>query len=445
MDIPSVAIVGRANVGKSSLFNAICQRRVAIVDPTPGVTRDRIVQEVQAGGRTFELVDTGGVGMESAAEIVADVDMQIEIAITQAYLVLLVVDAQVGLHPLDRAIAQRLREARKNVLVIANKSERRRDAESAVDFFALGLGEPIAVSAAHTEGIGRVLERIVENLPPPGEVTQLPEPIKLAIVGRRNVGKSTLVNYLAREPRVVVSEVPGTTRDSVDVRLRWGELDILAIDTAGVRKKRQMSESVEFYSHVRTLHAIGRCDVAVHMLEAPSPVSKVDMQLAGHVAAERKPCILALNKMDLAQGKTQEQFERYVRWQLPPLKFAPLVFISARTGQNVLALLEAVQELHRQSLVRVGTGELNRAMEEITARRHPRSKGARPGNILYATQVGVGPPTIALFVNDSAWITEDYERYLANQLRARLPFSSIPIRFLTRRRQPVPEGEQESR
>ncbi len=443
MNLPSVAIVGRANVGKSSLFNAICRRRVAIVDPMPGVTRDRIVAEVRAGGRDFELVDTGGVGMESAEEIVADVEMQIEIAIAQAELVLLVVDAQVGLHSLDRAIAQRLREAGKSVMVVANKAERQQDAQSAVEFFALGLGEPVAISAAHSEGIQEVVEGIAAVLPEAPKAPARAEPIKLAIVGRRNVGKSTLINYLAQEPRVVVSEIPGTTRDSVDVRLQVGELDLLVIDTAGVRKKRQLSESVEYYSHVRTLHSIHRCDVAVHMLDAPNSVSQVDMRLAGHITSERKACALALNKMDLAPEGRKEEFRRYVRWQLPVLKFAPLLFISAKTGRNVLELLEMVQQLYEQSNVRVKTSDLNEAMERITARNHPPRKGNRPAKILYTTQVGVRPPTIALFVNDSTRITEQYERYLANHLREEFAFRSIPIRFVTRRRRRGPEGRRE--
>ena len=445
MSLPSVAIVGRANVGKSSLFNAICRRRVAIVDPTPGVTRDRIVQEVTVEGRTFELVDTGGVGMESAQEILDDVELQIQIAITQAALILLVVDAQAGLHPLDESIARRLREAGKDVIVVANKSERDRDAQAAVDFFALGFGEPIKAAAAHRRGIGEVVRRLVSALPEEAGTPPARASLQLAIVGRRNVGKSTLVNYLAREPRAVVSELPGTTRDSVDVRFQFTRhdgkvLDFVAIDTAGVRKKRQMTESVEFYSHVRTQEAIGRADVVVHMMDAPGEVSKVDKQLAEHVAADYKPCVLAVNKTDLVEPPEAE-FHEYVRWHLRGVSFAPVVCISATTGHNVFVLLDLVQGLYEQAHARVRTSELNDAIHGSTALRRPPSKSNQPGNILYATQVGVAPVTIALFVNDSAQITAGYERYLANQLRQRFAFSAVPIRFAVRRRTRPPREE----
>ncbi len=440
--LASVAIVGRANVGKSSLFNAICGERVAIVDPTPGVTRDRIAREVALGGRAFELVDTGGFGMESAEEILADVEMQIEIAIAQAELVLLVVDAQAGVQPLDKTIARRLRETEKQIIVVANKSERRRDAESAVEFYELGLGDPTRTSAEHRQGIGELSERILDALPDLEQVPSRPEPLKLAIVGRRNVGKSTLINYLAQEPRVVVSELPGTTRDSVDVHFQMGDLHFVAIDTAGVRKRKQLSESVDFYSRVRTDQAIRRADVVVHIMDACSEISKVDKQLAAQVIANYKPCVIALNKMDMVPQEADEGFPEYLWWQLPGMRFAPLAFISALTGENVFAVVKTAQNLRDQAATRVKTSQLNQAMQQITTRRRPLSKGNRPGSVLYATQVDVLPPTIALFVNDSARVTESYERYLANQLRSQLAFSHVPIRFVVRRRKRTPQQER---
>jgi len=438
MKLNSVAIVGRANVGKSSLFNAICGGRVAIVDSAPGVTRDRIAREVSLGGRTVELVDTGGVGMESAAEIVADVEMQIAIAIAQADLVLLVADAQAGVQPLDREIAQWLREADKRVLVVANKAERPRDAQAAVEFFELGFGEPICTSAAHRRGLTELSERILAALPHQQDVPPTPPALKLAIVGRRNVGKSTLINCLARQPRVVVSELPGTTRDSVDVHFQMGDQHFVAIDTAGVRRKKQLSEPVEFYSQARTRQAIQRADVVLHLMDATDQITRMDRQLADEIISSHKPCVIVLNKMDLVPEGLEKDFEQYVSGQLPGLRFAPLVCISALTGQHVLELVEVAQELRQQGETRVKTSELNRAVKEIVARRRPASRTNMPGNILYATQVDVLPPTIALFVNDSAHITPDYERYLANQLRNRLPYSHIPIRFVVRRRQRVP-------
>ena len=432
--MPSVAIVGRANVGKSSLFNAICGERVAIVDSMPGVTRDRVTREVRVEDRLVELVDTGGVGMESAQEIVGDVELQIEIAIAQADLVLLIVDAQAGLHPLDSAIAQRLREAQKKALVVANKAERQIDEQSAVDFYALGMGEPITTSAIHRIGIREMCRRIAEQLPEAPEPKPQSDVIKLAIVGRRNVGKSTLINYLARQPRVVVSELPGTTRDSVDVRIELGGRHFIVIDTAGVRRRKQMGAPVDVYSQARTEAAVRRADVVVLMLEAPNEVGRLDKQIGAFLLEHYKPCVVAVNKMDLAEGTDPSQFSEYVRANLPPVRFAPVVCVSALRGDRVPALMDMVLGLRQQSLERVATGPLNQAMKEIGARRRPPSKTSRPGNILYCTQVGVAPPTIALFCNDSADITPAYERYLANQLRLQFPFSSVPIRFAVRRR-----------
>ena len=444
MSIPSVAIVGRANVGKSSIFNAICKERVAIVDPTPGVTRDRVAREVRLGDRLIELVDTGGVGMESATEIVEDVEMQIEIAVTQADLVLLVVDAQVGVHPLDLTISRRLRAAGKSVLVVANKAERRIDGRSVGDFHALGLGEPHPMSAAHRRGIGDLVERVAQELPPAAPAPAESLAARLAIVGRRNVGKSALINRLAQGPRVIVSELPGTTRDAVDVRIQVGDEAVVIIDTAGVRKRQQVKDSVDFYSQARTEDAVRRADVVVLMLEAPGEIGKLDKQLAAYVVEHYKPCLVAVNKLDLVEGINPAEFVEYVRFHLPNLRFAPVTCISALTGHNVPALLDMAHGLREQSLVRVRTSELNRAMQSITARKRPPSKTNKLGNILYATQVGAAPPTIALFANDSARITPDYERYLANQLRSELPFHNVPIRFVTRRRHGAgEEGERD--
>ena len=445
MNAASVAIVGRANVGKSSLFNALCGRRVAIVDSTPGITRDRVAREIRLDERTVEIVDTGGVGMESAEQIAADVDMQIQIAIAEAHLILMVVDARHGVHPLDRQIARRLRQAEKRVLVVANKAERQQDQHASGEFYEFGFGQPVCTSATQRYGITDLEQGILQKLPvqaepqEPGE-----EPLKLAIVGKRNAGKSTLINFLTQEERVVVSEMPGTTRDSVDVRFQFGDgarlREFIAIDTAGVRKKKQLKESVDFYSQVRTEHSIRRADVVVLMLDATVDITKVDLQLADQVVSHYKPCIVALNKFDLiSEDFSDEKFISYVWREMPGLRFAPLVLMSAFTGENVIPMLEVVEKLHEESHVRVKTSELNDVMQEATGRRHPPSFDSRPANILYATQVDVAPPTIALFVNDAADIDDRYRRYLSNQLRDALPFSDIPLRFVTRRRHKAPE------
>lgn len=432
MQVPSVVIVGRPNVGKSSLFNAIYGSRVAIVEPTPGVTRDRITRVIERGETAFELVDTGGMGLEE--ELAEHVERQIRIAIEQADLVLLVVDIRQGLQPLDRQIADELRRAGKQVLLVANKCDRAEQEAAAADFYALGFAELLTTSSTHRRGIQELLEKIEGILPeaPPPERT---EPMKIAFVGRRNVGKSTLVNYLAREPRVLVSEVPGTTRDAVDVHFRVDGIEFVAIDTAGVRRRKQLKENIDYYSNVRSHDSIRRADVVVHMMEAPIEVSRLDKQLASDIVEQHKPCVLAMNKLDLAMDTTWEEWEEYVRDRLKGVSYAPLVLISALTGEGVMPLLQTAQALHEQSFVRVSTGQLNRAMQEMTDRQPPPSTPSRQGRIFYATQVGVKPPTVALFTNYPELISDGYKRYLANQLRQRFAFTSIPIRFLVRGRQ----------
>ena len=438
MSLPSVVIVGRPNVGKSSLFNALYGSRVAIVEPTAGVTRDRITRRCEHHGVHFELVDTGGMGTEE--ELSEHVEDQIRIALHRADLVLLVVDGPAGSQPLDHAIADELRRAGKQVLVVVNKCDRSGQETAAADFYSLGFGDPHPVSAIHRRGVRRLLDRISEVLPEVEEPDE-PPPMKIAFVGRRNVGKSTLVNYLAREPRVVVSEVPGTTRDSVDVRFRLDGVEFVAIDTAGVRHRKQLKDSVDYYSTARSFSAIQRADVVVLMLEAPMEIARIDKKLGGQIVDRYKPCVIAVNKMDLAPDTTLEEWESYVRASLRGLSFAPVVYISALAGDNVLRLIQTAEALYEQSTIRVSTGRLNRAMREMTARVPPPSTPSRQGRIYYATQVDVQPPTIALFMNHPELLNDSYRRYMANQLRERFGFTSIPIKFVIRGRSaPREEG-----
>ncbi|MFW6188900.1 MAG: ribosome biogenesis GTPase Der [Planctomycetota bacterium] len=437
MAVPSVVIAGRPNVGKSSLFNAIYGSRVAIVEETPGVTRDRITRIVERNGVRFELVDTGGLGLVDREELAEHVDMQIQIAIHQADLVLLVVDAKTGVQPVDEQIANELRDVEKKVLVVVNKCDNQQDEMAAADFYALGHQELVRVSALHRRGIGHLLERLAEELPEAEpEPEQLPrEPVKIAFVGRRNAGKSTLVNYLAQEPRVVVSETPGTTRDSVDVYFRMDEMEFTAIDTAGLRRRKQIKDAVDYYSAARTHRAIRRADVVAHLLDAPMEISRLDKQIADEVSSGYKPCVVAVNKIDLAPPDvTDEDWEAYVRDRLPGLSLAPMVCISALTGRNVVPLVETCVALHQQSFVRVPTGALNRALEEAGQKQPPPSSGASFGKIYYATQVAVQPPTIVLFVNEPELIGDGYLRYLANHLRTEFPFNAIPLKFKVRAR-----------
>jgi GTP-binding protein len=440
MKTPCVAIIGRPNVGKSSLFNAICGRRVAIVEATPGVTRDRISQLVRRDGFAFELVDTGGMGLADTEELAGDIQRQIMFAIEQADLVVFVVDAKDGPQPGDDEISRLLRQGGKSVLLVANKCDGPREEQAAAEFYRLGFPHVHLTSAAHRRGIEDLVRRIAEALPeaPPAEGESpegQAEPMKIAFVGRRNVGKSTLVNFLAQEPRMLVSEVPGTTRDAVDVQFRMGGLEFVAIDTAGLRRRKQVKDSIDFYSTVRSEAAIRRADVVALMLEAPMEVGRLDKQLGDQISSQYKPCVVAVNKVDMAPAPaSEEDFHAYVRDRLRGLAYAPIVCMSAQTGQNVVRLIEVARTLHEQSFVRVPTPELNRIMEEVTARRPPPSTSSRHGRIYYAVQVGVKPPTIVLFANEPSLIDENYERYLANALRASCGFSAIPIRFVARSR-----------
>ncbi len=434
-----VAIVGRANVGKSSLFNALYGQRVAIVDPAPGITRDRISREMQLSGGAVELVDTGGVGMESAEELIEDVELQIGIAISRADLILFVVDALKGMHPHDRTIADRLRVVKKDVMVVANKADDVEKERSAAEFFQLGLGEPLTVSTMHNRGLAELKERISAGLPEGKEDRGCGQGhIKLAVVGQRNAGKSTLINYLAGESRVVVSEMPGTTRDSVDTEISFRngdrELKFVVIDTAGVRKKKQLRESVDYYSQVRTHQAVVRADVAVHMIDARRPVSKVDKQLGSMILENYKPAILAINKIDTVPKETENGFIDYIWETLPGMRFVPVIFTSGKTGENIFTLLGLAHKLYQQAGMRVKTSRLNEAVEDIVSRRPPPSRTNKKAKILFVTQVETRPPTIAVFTNDSADITDSYRRYMSNELREVFPYRDVPVKLVVRRR-----------
>jgi len=428
MPHPVVAVVGRPNVGKSCLFNRLAGRRIAIVDPTSGVTRDRVATEVEHAGRRFDLTDTGGMGVEDPDALSTDIERHIDLACQQADVIIFVVDVRAGLLPLDRHVADRLRHLDTQVILVANKAETRPLRQQATEFFALGFGEPMPVSAQ--EGLGRtdLLDLVVDRLPAAGEAPDEPV-LKLAIVGRRNVGKSTFINALAREERMIVSKRPGTTRDAVDVRFERDGRAFLAIDTAGVRRKSSVADSVEFYSQARTERSIRRCDVAALMLDAIVAIGRVEKHLARTIADRFKPCIIVVNKWDLHGEATTGQFRTYLEAHLPGLWFAPLVFTTAKTGRHVASVVDVAQALHRQARTRVTTGELNRVIAVSLKERSPRPRRNRLPKVYYATQVSVEPPTVVLFVNDPRLFSAGYKRYLANRLRERLPFAEVPIRL----------------
>ena len=435
MPLPVVAIVGRPNVGKSSLLNALARQRVSIVDPTPGVTRDRVSIVCEEDDCYFELVDTGGYGIDDTDDLTKQVEEQIAHAVAKAALVLFVTDVRAGLTSLDRQVATMLRRAPVDIQLVVNKCDTREVEPGAADFLRLGFGDPICVSAAHRRGREDLFDCIRAHLGDTGD--EPPAPLmKVAVVGKRNAGKSTFINALAGEGRVIVSEVPGTTRDAVDVTFEKDDRTFVAIDTAGVRKRSKVADSIEFYSLARAAASIRRADVVVLMIDAAVPVGQVDKRLARFIADEFKPCILAINKWDLARGRAGvEDYREYMDKILPELNYAPLSFVTASEGRNVAGTIDLASNLFKQSQTRIGTGRLNQAVADALSERGPRyQRGKKHPKVYYATQVGSAPPTLLLFVNDPRLLTTNFRRFLLNRLRELLPFAEVPIRLLLRPR-----------
>ncbi|MFW6145794.1 MAG: ribosome biogenesis GTPase Der [Planctomycetota bacterium] len=436
MALPTVAIVGRPNVGKSSLLNCLAGRTISIVDPTAGVTRDRVSTPLPLEEDIYvELVDTGGLGIEDTDNLTEHIETQIRYAMAEATLVLFAVDVTAGVLPLDKKVAELLRRQDLPVILVANKCDTPTQEALAGEFHQLGFGAPVLVSAEHKRGRERLLELIDDAVGHAAEPIAAPA-IKLAIVGKRNAGKSTFINALAGQERVIVSETPGTTRDSVDVRFTLGQTEMIAIDTAGVRKKRRMVDTIEYYGYHRAQRSIRRADVTLLLIDATAPLGQVDKRLAGYIIEEFTPVILVVNKWDLVEDRaTQDDYADYIGEMLPHLAFAPISFISATDELNLAETVELARHLYAQASTRVSTGTLNRAVEEILALRGPSQKrGLRRPRVYYATQVDTCPPTLVLFVNDPDCFTETWQRFLLNELRDRLPFPEVPIRLLFRRR-----------
>ena len=430
--IPSVVIVGRPNVGKSSLLNCLARQRIAIVDPTAGVTRDRISAIVEHEGRMFELWDTGGIG--TTDDLAAEVQTQIEIALARADLVLFVVDAQEGLVPFDRDIALRLRTIDRAVLMVANKVDHASHEQGLGEFHTLGFGDPAAICALHGYGRSDLLDKVVPLLPETHSIQTEPL-LKLAVVGRQNVGKSTLINTLAREERVIVSELPGTTRDAVDVRFEREGRTFMAVDTAGLKRKSRLADSVEFYSLMRAYRAIRRCDVVIFMIDIAAEISRVDKQLAAAIERNVSPCVIAVNKWDLAESKfTTDQYTRYLNDRLTGLAFAPISFICATDGRNIDDTLTLAETLFETSRHQAPTAQLNEMIHDAVRANPPHVRHGKRPKLFYATQIGTAPPVILIFAAHPHLIDQQYTRYLANFLRKHPPFSEIPLRIVFRSR-----------
>jgi GTP-binding protein len=466
-----IAIVGRPNVGKSALFNRIVGRRIAIVHDQPGVTRDRVTAEAEWNGRPFTLVDTGGIGLvrgEKARDVIARAAFeQVELALEAARVIILVVDVREGLVPLDREVAARLRRSGKPVVVAANKADNDRDEIGADEFSALGFPGIFPVSAIHQRGIDALMTAALAALPPAAEGAPSGDdaepPLKLAVVGRPNVGKSSLINALTRSERVIVTPIPGTTRDAVDVpfevETEGARQRYILIDTAGVRQARRVDNSIEFFSVKRTEDSIARCDIVVFVLDAQAGITAQDKKVADKIVQERRACILVVNKWDLVapdlpagrkelrQAEREKQregqsrpltslaeFGAWVRERLFFLDYAPVIFTSATSGFHLDRLLESIRYVASQWRQKVPTAILNRALQEAIEGRQPASAAGHRLKFYYATQVRQAPPTFLLFVNRADLFSEPYRKYLAHEMRRAFGFEGCPVILAARSR-----------
>lgn len=445
MAVSKVVIVGRPNVGKSSLFNWLAGVRLAIVDRVAGVTRDRMNHLMEVGGRFFEIVDTGGIGHNDVDELDEEIDEQIEAGLREADLLVFVVDALDGLTSQDSAVADRLRKAGKPVLLVANKCDGENWEHAATEFSRLGLGMPVVVSAKNNRRKSDLLTAVFNALPderPDDALLAAPE-MKVAIVGRRNVGKSTFVNALAGHQRMIVSEVAGTTRDSVDVRFEMDGKPFVAIDTPGLRRGKSVRTDIDFYSDHRAHRSIRHADVVLLFFDCTSQISTVDKKLASYIEDQFKPCVFVVNKWDLMAGQMPTgRWAEYLREQFASMDYVPIAFVTGQSGRNVRKLLNHAQMLFRQSRERISTGRLNRLVRRaIEEHAMPASPSLRP-RVLYATQVGTQPPTIVLKCNDPEAIRPDWRRYLLNRLRDGLSFGEVPIRLVFDARTSAAEGDR---
>lgn len=457
MSKPLVAIVGRPNVGKSTLFNRLAGERLAVVDDVPGTTRDRLVAEAEWNGLTFDIVDTGGIEplprrakdenplAADSAQFLPQIRAQAEMAIAHADAVIFMTEVTAGVTPADREVAQILRRYQHRddpagrlyppVLLAVNKSETLPRREEAVEFYELGMGDPIPISAIHGTGTGDLLDALVAALPLSPE-TEAAEMVKIAIVGRPNVGKSSLLNRLLGEERAIVSPIPGTTRDALDTPMTYDGLPVILIDTAGIRRRGHIDPGVEQWSVLRALKAIARADVALLVVDATEPFTAQDAHVAGFILDEMKSVVVVVNKWDAIEkdSDTLEAYTQKLRTALNFLDYVPVLFISAKTGQRCDQVLPTALRVHEERLVRIPTSALNRIVREAVAWHAPKSKSGRQLKIMYATQVRTAPPTFLFHVNDPELVHFSYQRFLENRLRQEYGFLGTPLRFSFRKK-----------
>ncbi len=428
MEMPIVSIIGRPNVGKSTLFNKIVGKKISITEDTPGVTRDRIYQEASWLNYKFLLVDTGGLDLKDDDVFMSSIKAQIDIALDTSDVIIFVVDGTEGINPTDLEISNFLRRTKIKVVLAVNKFDSKITKDNIYDFYELGLGEPIGISSEQGIGVGDLLDEVVEDLTPVNELVE-DDKIRVTLMGKPNVGKSSLLNYLSGEKRAIVTDIPGTTRDSIDSVIKHKDNEYIFVDTAGLRKKKKIEPGVERYSVIRTLTAIERSNICVLMIDATVGVTEQDSKIAGFAHENNKAIIIAVNKWDAIEKetKTMKQFENQIRLELGFLFYAPIIFISAKTGQRVNELLDLIEIVNNNYNHRIQTGVLNDILNRAVLANQPPSDKGKRGKLYYGTQVSVRPPRFTLFVNDKELFHFSYVRYLENQIRTTFSFDGTPI------------------
>ncbi len=439
MSKPIIAIVGRPNVGKSTLFNKLAGERISIVEDTPGVTRDRIYYDIEWNGRKLMLVDTGGIEPKTDDVILKQMRTQAKIAIDTADVIIFMTDVRVGVTADDREIAVMLLKSGKPVVLAVNKIDSiGRLPMEYYEFYELGIeGDPVALSSVHGTGSGDLLDRVLEYLPKEEIEEEENDVIKVAVIGKPNAGKSSLVNKIIGEERLIVSDIPGTTRDAIDTEVENEYGRYVFIDTAGIRRHSKVTDNIEKYSVLRAKMAVERADVCIIMADANEGITDQDEKIAGIAHEAGKPCIIAINKWDSIEGKTDKMVTKMtddIYKSLSYMTYAPLLFISARTGQRLNKLFQFINYVHEQSLLRITTGMLNDVLNDCTARVQPPSDKGRRLKIYYMTQTSVAPPTFVIFCNDAELFHFSYQRYIENQLREVFGFKGTPIRLVIRQR-----------
>ena len=436
MSIPLVALIGRPNVGKSSLFNRFLRKRLAIVDPTPGVTRDRNYSLCDWNGREFYLIDTGGMIPNTKGAINRMVLEQSEIAIDQADLIVFIVDTKIGIDEVDERIARRLQKCGKEVLLVANKADNDLEETETFQFMRLGLGEPLALSATVGRNIGEVLDLIVEKLPEAPTTEEDTETIRIAVIGKPNVGKSLFINRLIGQERAIVSPIPGTTRDAVDTPFELDGNKYMLIDTAGLRRKAKVKEDIEYFTTLRTLRAVENCHVAVVLIDATQGLTVQDLKVIEDAIEARRAIVMAVNKWDLVEKdeRTADRFTVQIKEFAKTISYLPIIYISALTGQRVIKTISLVDHVYENWQRTIPTPELNDFLIEITQKQPPAAVQGKHIKLFYMTQAGVKPPTFMFFCNYPNLLQKSYLRYIENQIRARYDFEGIPIRLKYKKR-----------